>query len=134
MAQSKPLSSTELLDLKRRSVFRFIAYQLIAVCLISIVSGLIYGSVTAYSFLLGAFSSLLPSMYLAFRVFGNKGLKPAREIVRSFYRGEAGKLVLTATLVAIVFVAIKPLSVAAFFCGYGISILSHWLSPLFIKN
>lgn len=134
MAQSKPLSSTELLDLKRRSVFRFIAYQLIAVCLISIISGLFYGSLTAYSFILGAFCSLLPSLYLAIKVFGNRGLRPAQDVVKSFYRGEAGKLVFTAVLVAFVFIVIKPLSVAAFFGGYGISILSHWLSPLFIKH
>jgi ATP synthase protein I len=71
---------------------------------------------------------------MAWRIFGYKGTRQAKEVVRSFYRGESGKLVLTAVLVSLVFLLIKPLAAEVFFAGFCFAILSHWLSPILLKH
>lgn len=134
MRQNKPLSASEILRTKKQAIFRFLLLQSLLSILISL--GIYYsaGGLSTYSFLLGAFCSLLPSIYMAWRIFGHRGVRPAKEIVRSFYRGEAGKLVMTAVLLSLVFLLIKPLSAGYFFAGFGFAILSHWLSPVLLKH
>lgn len=134
MNVNKPLSARSLLLAKKKAVFRFILLQFSLIFLISL--GIIYsaGGLYGYSFILGACASLVPSIYMAWRVFGHKGARRTKEVVRSFYRGEAGKLVLTAVLVSLVFIFIKPLSAEMFFAGFGMAILSHWLSPFVLKH
>ncbi|MGO3345544.1 MAG: ATP synthase subunit I [Marinomonas sp.] len=134
MTDSKPLSATALLIAKKQSVFRFIFLQILFVVIISIG---IYGFTSSlhwYSFVLGASCSIFPSVYMAWRVFGYKGTRPAKDVMRAFYRGEAGKLVLTAVLLSLVFLLIKPLAAGSFFAGFGIAILSHWLSPVVLNK
>ena len=94
------------------------------------IAGCLYG----YSFILGALTSILPSIYMAWRIFGYRGVRPAKDVVRSFYRGEAGKLAMTVVLLSLVFLLIKPLAAGAFFAGFGGAILSHWLSPIVLRN
>ena len=134
MGANKPLSASALISAKKQAVFRFILLQFLLTTLISLGIFYIAGGLSSYSFLLGAFVSLCPSLYMAFRVFGHKKIRPAKEVVRSFYRGEAGKLVMTAVLLSLVFLLIKPLSAEYFFAGFGTAILSHWLSPFLLKN
>ncbi|CUB03663.1 ATP synthase subunit I [Marinomonas fungiae] len=133
MAHSKPLKASALLAAKKRAVFRFIAIQLVLVFCLSAGIYVIYDGLYAYSFLAGALASVLPSFYMAWRVFGHAGTRAAKDVVKSFYRGEAGKLVLTAILLAAVFILLKPIAPGALFAGFGIAILSHWLSPLLLK-
>ena len=134
MKNAKPLSSKELMKAKKLAIFRFIFLQFALACLITLVLWFSHGYLSAYSFLLGALTSIVPSVYLAYRVFGRSGLRPAQEIVKSFYRGEAGKIVLTAILLSLVFIWVKPLVIGAFFSGFGVAILSHWLSPAVIRH
>ena len=134
MAGKKPLSASEILSTRKRAVFRFVGLQSLLVILISLAILLATGGLYSYSFLLGASASILPSIYMAWRVFGYRGTRPAKDVVRSFYRGEAGKLVMTAVLLSLVFLLVKPLSAGAFFAGFGIAILSHWLSPFVLKQ
>lgn len=133
MANNKPLSASALLSAKKRAVFRFIGLQLALIFFLSLGIFVIVGGLHAYSFLAGALASVIPSLYMAWRVFGHAGTRAAKDVVRSFYRGEAGKLVLTALLLTAVFIFIKPLAPGALFAGFGIAILSHWLSPLLLK-
>lgn len=133
MAHGKPLKASALLAAKKRAVFRFIALQLALVFFLSVGIYLVYGGLYAYSFLLGAMASVIPNLYMAWRVFGHAGTRAAKDVVRSFYRGEAGKLVLTALILTAIFIFIKPLAAGALFIGFGIAILSHWLSPLLLK-
>ena len=134
MTHNKPLSASALLAAKKRAVFRFVGLQLILAFFLSVGIFVIFDGLHAYSFLAGALASVLPSLYMAWRVFGHAGTRAAKDVVRSFYRGEAGKLVLTALLLMAVFIFIKPLSAGALFAGFGIAILSHWLSPLLLKH
>ncbi|ETX12157.1 ATP synthase I [Marinomonas ushuaiensis DSM 15871] len=134
MEVNKPLSASAIVSAKKRAVFRFVLLQFLLTIFISLGIFYIVDGLSSYSFLLGAWSSILPSIYMAWRVFGYKGVRSAKDVVRSFYRGEAGKLVMTAVLVSLVFLWIKPLSAEAFFAGFGVAILSHWLSPILLKN
>ena len=88
-----------------------------------------FGLTAAYSVLLGGLICLLPNCYFAYRAFKFQGARAAREIVRSFYVGEAGKLMLTAILFAIVFSSVKPINPLALFLGFGAVQLIHWLVP-----
>lgn len=133
MGRMKPLSSKELINAKKKSVFYFLFLQFIVSILATLVVFYTNGYIDAYSFLLGSMVSVLPSLYMAFRVFSGSKVKTAQEIVKSFYKGEAGKIIIAALLLSLIFMFIEPLSAGLFFIGYGIIILSHWLSPVVIK-
>ncbi|MFT2110517.1 ATP synthase subunit I [Marinomonas sp. 2405UD68-3] len=134
MVSKKPLSSRELIEVRKKSVFRFLGTQLIFAFFVTGVIWISFDSASAYSFLLGTLSSLLPSLYFAVRVFGNNGVRSAQYIVKSFYRGEAGKLVMTTVILSLTFALVKPLIIGAFFIGFVLAILSHWLTPAFIRH
>lgn len=134
MSQNKPLSTTAMLNAKKKAVMGFLRWQFFLSIVVALGIFLALGGLYGYSFLAGALCSLVPSYFMAWRIFGRKGTRPAKEIVRTFYRGEASKLVLTAVLLSLVFLLIKPLSAGAFFAGFGSAILSHWLSPLVLRN
>jgi len=133
MEVNKPLSASAMISARKRAIFRFVLLQFLLTIFISLGIFYITDGLKGYSFLLGSLCSVLPSLYMAWRIFGYKGVRSAKSVVRSFYRGEAGKLVMTAVLLSLVFLLIKPLSVEAFFAGFGFAILSHWLSPILLK-
>lgn len=134
MTTSKPLKASELLALRKRAVFRFIGLQVAIAASISVGIFFALSGLHAYSFFAGALASILPNLYMAWRVFGHAGTRAAKDVVRSFYRGESGKLVLTAMLLSAVFIFIKPLAPGAMLAGFGIAIMSHWLSPLLLNK
>lgn len=124
----------DLLLKRKSSVYRFLLIQTLFACVLSVIVLFAKDTVTAYSFLLGTLSSIVPSLYLALKVFRKTGAQAAQEIVRSFYRGEAGKLAMTAVFLTLVFLLVKPLAAGSFFAGFGLAIISHWLSPLVIRH
>lgn len=134
MKATKPLRASEIVTARRKAVYRFIFLQLLLVLFVSLGIFYVLGCLSGYSFLLGALTSIVPSVYMAWRVFGRKKVMPAREAVKSFYRGEAGKLVLTALLLSLVFIFVEPLAAGSFFAGFVLAILSHWLSPFILKQ
>ncbi|MFQ3186644.1 ATP synthase subunit I [Marinomonas primoryensis] len=134
METNKPLSASAIISARKKAVFRFLLLQLFLTFFVSLGIFYIAGCLYGYSFILGASTSLIPSIYMAWRIFGYKGTRQAKEVVRSFYRGESGKLVLTAVLVSLVFLLIKPLAAEVFFAGFCFAILSHWLSPILLKH
>jgi len=134
MTNSKPLSSKELMKAKKTEVFLFVFFQFLAACVIAIVIYIANSELSAYSFFLGAIASVIPSAYMAIRVFGGKKVRPAQEIAKSFYKGEAGKLIITALMMSLIFSLVKPLAAGFFFAGFGITVLSHWLSPFVLRH
>lgn len=130
---TKPLSAKELLAVKKRSVFLFLVWQFVFSLVIALILFFTNGHIDAYSFFLGCIANILPSFYMAVRVFSGSKVRNAQQIVKLFYKGEAGKLIVAALLLALIFSFVKPLSAGLFFIGFGIIILSHWLSPVVIK-
>jgi ATP synthase protein I len=74
--------------------------------------------VVARSMLLGGAVYLLPQTWFAWQAFRFQGARSAFSMVRAFYRGEAGKYILTAALFAVVFATVRPLDVPAMFGAY----------------
>jgi len=58
-------------------------------------------NISAKSAFYGGLAALIPNWYFARKINKHKG-QEARKIVRSFYAGESGKLILTAVLFALI--------------------------------
>ena len=92
------------------------------------------GAVSGYSGLCGGLIAWLPNLYFAHKAFRFSGARAAQAIVRSFYAGEAGKLVLTAVLFALTFAGVKPLAPLAVFAVFFMTQLVNWFSPLLMRK
>jgi ATP synthase protein I len=87
------------------------------------------GVEAARSVVLGGVVSVVPNAYFAKKLFQHQGARAARQIVNSFYSGEALKLALTFVLFAMVFKLfnIVPL---VFFAAYILAQMVFWFAPL----
>lgn len=97
------------------AVSKILGYQILAIILVTIGFMVAGGSSKAISSSLGGLAAFIPNLYFALRLYKAKGQEP-RKIVRSFYAGESGKLILTAALFMMIFqvpnVQILPLLTA----------------------
>ncbi|PTU76785.1 F0F1 ATP synthase subunit I [Pseudomonas indoloxydans] len=118
----------------RLPVFPVLLAQLIVLLLAAGVMWQWLGGVAGYSALLGGLIAWLPNLYFAHKAFRFSGARAAREIVRSFYAGEAGKLILTFVLFALTFAGVKPLAAPALFGVYLLTLLVSWFAPLLITK
>lgn len=118
----------------RLPVFPVLLAQLIVLLLAALVAWQALGSVAGYSALLGGLIAWLPNLYFAHKAFRFSGARAAREIVRSFYAGEAGKLILTFVLFALTFAGVKPLEAPVLFGAYLLTLLVSWFAPLLITK
>jgi len=115
---------------KRLRVIRLLlVWQLIGAILVGGV-GLVWGKSAALGAVLGGLIVWLPNCYFAFRAFRHRGARAARQIVRSFYAGAAGKMLLTALLFTLVFINVKPLNALALFAGYAAVLSLNWIVPV----
>jgi ATP synthase protein I len=119
--------------IKRPAIYRLIGAQAGATLIISL-GFLLKDQVAAYSALLGGFIFVLPNIYFAEKAFAHTGARAARQIVNSFYKGEAVKIALTAVLFTVVFVLVKPLNVLALFVTFIIVLTTNWLAPLLLSH
>lgn len=93
-----------------------------------------FGAEAALSALLGGLVCLLPNTYFAWRAFRYQGARLANDIVKSFYRAEAGKFGLTAALFTLVFVAVPPSNPVFFFGAYVVTLFTQWLGPWLLRG
>ena len=89
---------------------------------------------SGYSGLCGGLIAWLPNLYFAHKAFRFSGARAAQSIVRSFYAGEAGKLILTAVLFALAFVVVKPLEAPALFGIFVLALSVGWFAPLLMRT
>ncbi|SDI57775.1 F0F1 ATP synthase subunit I [Pseudomonas panipatensis] len=130
MEPSKP----NRLPFHRQPAFRLLLVQLVVLLFGAAALWFIRGSVAGYSGLLGGLIAWLPNVYFARKAFRYSGARSAQMIVRSFYAGEAGKLVLTAVLFALAFAGVKPLEPLALFGIYLLALLVSWCAPLLMGH
>jgi len=97
---------------------------------IFLISYALAGSHAALSSLCGAGIAVLGQAYFVARAFRHAGAASARQIVSSFYRGEAGKFMLTALLFAAVFIGFKQVDVRWLFASFVLEQLVAWVVPL----
>jgi len=93
---------------------------------------LFFGTVEAYSALLGGLICVIPNAYLAGRLLMKSGAGDSRVFLRAAFTGEVIKLLLTGALFAVVFVNIKPLNVLVLFAGFIAAITVQWIGLIFI--
>ncbi|MET3716071.1 F0F1 ATP synthase subunit I [Pseudomonas sp. PvP001] len=115
-------------------VFPMLLAQGVVVLLAALVLWQWLGTVSGYSGLCGGLIAWLPNLYFAWKAFRFTGARAAQAIVRSFYAGEAGKLILTAVLFALTFAGVKPLAPLAVFGVFGLTQLVSWFAPLLMKT
>lgn len=86
----------------RSAVGKIISYQILMIIIMTAGFALTGGRPYALSAALGGAAAFIPNLYFALRVHRSAG-QEARKIVRSFYAGESGKLLLTAALFFMIF-------------------------------
>ena len=86
----------------RSAVSKIISYQILMIIIMTAGFALTDGRSYALSAALGGAVAFIPNLYFALRVHRSAG-QEARKIVRSFYAGESGKLLLTAALFFMIF-------------------------------
>ncbi len=89
--------------------------------------------VTAYSILLGGFISIVPNGYFAWKAFRYRGARNTPLIVKSFYAGETGKLIMTGVLFAVVFAGVRPINELAIIVSFIVSIIVGLLATAWIS-
>lgn len=94
---------------------------------------LFFGKKEAASALLGGVVVILPSGLFAGKLFQHQGAQLARQIVKSFYLGEALKILSSVALFTLVFRLFK-ISPLAFFFTYIVVLMNHWFAPLIFAN
>ncbi|MET1079566.1 MAG: F0F1 ATP synthase subunit I [Pseudomonas sp.] len=122
------------LSFRRWPVFPVLLAQGVVLLIASVVLWQLLGTVSGYSGLCGGLIAWLPNLYFAYKAFRFSGARAAQAIVRSFYAGEAGKLILTAVLFALTFAGVKPLEALAVFGVFVLTQLVNWFAPLLIKT
>jgi ATP synthase protein I len=75
---------------------------------------------------LGGIVALIPNIYFAYRVYLASG-KPAIQLVRAFYLGEAIKISLTVALFCVVY-QIPGINFLALFFAYVAVLSVHWFA------
>ena len=82
--------------------------------------------VAAMSAGLGAGIAVAGSLYFVLQAFRHAGARMAPQIVRSFYKGEAGKFIITVLLFAAVLVEVKLLRPGWLLTGFILEQLVVW--------
>ncbi len=118
LSQPRPL-------VDRTQAVRLLKWQLILALVLSALA-LPFGSVAALSTGLGAGIAVAGSLYFALQAFRHAGATQAPQIVRSFFKGEAGKFVITVLLFAAVFAWVRPLQSGWLLTGFILEQLVAW--------
>lgn len=114
-------------------VKRLLGIQLLTSVLISLGLLLIFGEREAISAMLGGLIAIVPSALFARKLFRYQGARAARQIVNSFYVGEALKILSSIILFTLVFVLFKIIPLA-FFSTYIVVLMNYWFAPLIFAN
>jgi ATP synthase protein I len=117
---------------KRLSTISKIIYlQLLIVALVVAVFAMVEDQLYALHSFLGGMAAFIPNVYFALRIKSVQG-QEAKKIVRSFYVGESGKLLLTVILFVLIF-QIPGIKFIPLMTGY-VAVLSIFWFALIIRE
>lgn len=111
------------LSANKTAAYKLVGIQFVITILIALPIFILFTTVAAYSVLLGGLAYILPNAYFVRFAFRGSGQQTPHAILRWFYIGEAGKLVLTGVIFAVCFALVKPLNVIAIFVTYILMII-----------
>jgi len=84
-------------------------------------------AVAACSVLVGGLIQIAPQAWFASQAFKYTGARQTDLVLRSMYRGETGKVILTATLFAVAFTLYKQWDYFALFAAFILMMPLQWL-------
>jgi ATP synthase protein I len=114
---------------KTSTVVKILGLQIIVVLMICLGFYIVRGSSKVLSPFLGGIAAFLPNLYFALRIAQVTG-QEAQKIVRSFYAGESGKLILTAMLFIIIF-QIPTIELLPLLAAYVAALSVFWFALIF---
>lgn len=114
----------------REWTFKVVTVQLVVVVGLALLLAALLGARAGYSALAGSIISVVPSFYLAARMFRLSHGASAERLLRGIYVGEIMKMLLT---VALFVIAFKLLDVDLIIVGavYLVGMVVHWAALLF---
>jgi ATP synthase protein I len=113
---------------KLSTVSKILSLQILMIMIITLGFYVAEGWSKALSPLLGGFAAFVPNVYLAIRMASASG-QPAQKIVRSFYAGESGKLLLTGVLFYLIF-RIPHIELLPLLVSYTATLSIFWFALL----
>ncbi|HFB63910.1 MAG TPA: F0F1 ATP synthase subunit I [Aeromonadales bacterium] len=116
----------------KKVAFKVVLYQFVAVVVVATITLAIKFNV-GLSFFIGGMINVVPAYVFAHKAFQYAGARQARQVVRAFYLGEALKLVLTIVFFIVVFM-FTTLNPKWILFGYGVALVTHWVSLVILKN
>ncbi|KGP63769.1 ATP synthase subunit I [Legionella norrlandica] len=120
-------------QLNKRGIMRLWLVQLGVTLFLAALCAILFSSNAASSALLGGLVCIIPNVYFAIKLFKHQGARAAKQIVNSFYKGEALKIILSMFLFTLVFVLFR-ITPAAFFASYILVLMTHWFAPWILVN
>ncbi|MCR8921974.1 ATP synthase subunit I [Dasania sp. GY-MA-18] len=121
-------STAPVAKLKKPRLLVIFALQIFVLLILLLAAWLLaLSELTIYSALIGAGIFIGPNAYFSFYAFRYAGARAAPQVAQSFYRGEAGKFVLTAVMFAVSFAVMRPIDVVAVFLTYIFFMVLTWL-------
>ena len=122
------------ITINKVTAFKLIGMQLIVTILVSAFFFVYVSYESAYSALIGGIIFIVPNAYFVQCALRGKGHHPPEIILRWFYMGEAGKLILTGVLFAACFALVNNLFIPALFGTYILMLIINMVSLARIKN
>lgn len=105
-------------NLKPPPFYKIIVMQLVAATTLAATSLIFSNAVAAYSILIGGLVSAVPNCYFAIQAFKYQGATNAKKVVRSFMKGEIGKIGITIVMFAVVFSLLENINEIALITGF----------------
>jgi ATP synthase protein I len=115
-------------DSSLSTVTKILGYQALIVLITTFCFVIVAGQHRAFSAFLGGGAAFIPNVYFAFRIINTKG-QDAKKMVRTFYAGESGKLLLTAVLFILIF-QIPSVEILPLLFGYISALSVFWFALL----
>lgn len=100
---------------------------------VSVLFFVVWGAQYGVSALAGGSVAVLPNFVFATLAFSHSGASSSGKVLKTFYWGEAVKLLLTIALFSLVFINLKVVFMPLFVC-YTLALTVHWTAPLYFKQ
>ncbi|UXM82547.1 ATP synthase subunit I [Shewanella seohaensis] len=117
----------------RWSAYKLVLMQAAVAGGVSIVFFAVWGAQYGYSALAGGAIAVLPNFVFATLAFSHTGASSAGKVMKTFYWGEAVKLLLTIAMFSLVFINLQVAFLPLFVC-YMLTLIVHWTAPLYFKQ
>jgi ATP synthase protein I len=117
----------------RWSAYKLVMTQAAVAGSVSIVFFAVWGVQFGYSALAGGSIAVLPNFVFATLAFSHMGASSSAKVIKTFYWGEAVKLLLTIAMFSLAFIKLEVVFMPLFVC-YTLALIVHWTAPLYFKQ